>query len=83
MDIRIVLKSGLVPSPAEVSEIRDMGKMRLAGQGIRSPRRTRCAVRLINEMSGGVAVALNPPAMVPENVDINMTPLLVMLAVFF
>ena len=34
------------------------------------------AVRLNNEMSGGVAVALNPPAMVPENVDVSVTPLI-------
>ena len=27
-------------------------------------------------MSGGVAVALNPPAMVPENVDVSVTPLM-------
>ena len=32
--------------------------------------------RLNNEMSGGVAVALNPPAMVPENVDVSVTPLM-------
>ena len=31
---------------------------------------------LNNEMSGGVAVALNPPAMVPENVDVSVTPLM-------
>ena len=34
------------------------------------------AARLNNEMSGGVAVALNPPAMVPENVDVSVTPLM-------
>ena len=33
-------------------------------------------VRLNNEMYGGVAVALNPPAMVPENVDVSVTPLM-------
>ena len=33
-------------------------------------------VRLNNEMSGGVAVALNPPTIVPENVDVSVTPLL-------
>ena len=31
---------------------------------------------LNNEMSGGIAVALNPPAMVPENVDVSVTPLM-------
>ena len=32
--------------------------------------------RLNNEMSGGVAVALNPSAMVPGNVDVSVTPLM-------
>ena len=74
-DIQIVLESGLVPSPTEVSEVRrDMGQMRPAGQG--KGLRGGPDVLLNNEMSGGVAVALNPPAMVPENVDVSVTPLM-------
>ena len=62
-DIQIVLESGLVPSPTEVS---GQGKHLRGGQD----------VLLNNEMSGGVAMALNPPAMVPDDVDDSVTPLM-------
>ena len=71
-NIRIVSERGLVPSPTEVSEVRKCGPL---DREQRSQRRPGRGLRLNNEMTGGVAVVLNPPAMVPEDVDVSVTPL--------
>ena len=84
-DIRIVSERGLTPPLTQASGVRrDMRKMRPAGQGKRSPGRPGRGVRLNNVITfEGVAVARNSSAMVPEEVDVSVTPQWVKLAVFF
>ena len=66
----------ITPAPTEAADIRrDMGRMRPAGQGKKSQGRPGRGVGLDNNMAGGVAVALTPPVVVPEDVAFSVMPL--------
>ena len=72
--IRIISERGLVPSPTKTSEGRgDIKQMRPARQKIRSP--GSFGRRLNNTKIGEVALALNSPALVSEDVMVGVTPL--------
>ena len=74
-DIRIVSERGLTPPLTQASGVRrGMRKMRPAGQGKRSPGRPGRDIKLNNIMTEVPTVARNSSAMVPEKVDVSVTP---------
>ena len=75
-DIRTVSEMGFVPAPTEAFDSRrDMWRMRPAGQGKKSQGRPGRGVGLKHDLDGGIAVSLTPPAVLPEDIDVSMTPL--------